>query len=112
MLKNLMLWLDDTQLTVSLLIDEFVTYLSPTKVYLIGGILASLVILLIISGCTPQIITRCGADRSLIQQIPIQAKPEKPINGDLATAYPKLVEVVLIDNERKARLAKQLQECQ
>ena len=107
-----MLWLDDTQLTVSLLIDEFVTYLSPTKVYLIGGILASLVILLIISGCTPQIITRCGADRSLIQELPLPTKPERPTNGDLATSHNGMIAAISLDNERKVRLAKQLQECQ
>lgn len=112
MLKNLMLWLDDTQLTVRLRINEFVTSYPRTKLYLIGGILLLTLLPLILVGCVPQVTTRCGADRSLIQELPLPTKPERPTNGDLATSHNGMISMIALDNERKARLVKQLSECQ
>ena len=83
-----------------------------TKLYLIGGILLLTLLLLTLVGCAPQVITRCGADRSLIQELPLPTKPERPTNGDLATSHNGLIAAIALDNERKARLVKQLSECQ
>lgn len=112
MLTNLKLWLDDFLLTVRLRISEYAISCKQTKLCWIGGGLLLILMLLLLLGCSPQVITRCGADRTLLSQIQLPVKPEKPINGDLAASHRNLSEAVILDNAKKEKLAKQLQECQ
>lgn len=93
-------------------IKRFANYCKQTKLCLIGGILLSLLMLLILLGCSPQLITRCSVDRASLKLIPVPVKPENPIDGDLATSHRKLSEEIILDNARKVRLDKQLLSCQ
>ena len=102
----------NTLQTMKQQIARFEIYFPRTRYWLIGGGLLFLLMLLLLAGCSPQVITRCGADRSLLEPIPLPVKPEKPTNGDLATSHRNLLVAISMDNERKDRLAKQLSECQ
>ena len=112
MKTNLTLWLNNTMQKLSRRTERFENSFPQTKYWLIGGGLLCLLMLALLAGCNPQIITRCGVDRSLIQALPIPVKPEKPTNGDLATSHNGMIAAIALDNERKARLVKQLSECQ
>ena len=91
---------------------EFACYCKQTKLCPIGGILLFLLLLLILAGCAPTVLTRCAVDKSLVEPIPLPIQPEKPTNGDLATSHHNLIAAVALDNERKFRLVKQMRECQ
>ena len=95
------------------LIKRFAIYCKQTKLCPIGGIFLLCLMALIMLGCqSPQVITRCAVDRTLLAPIPLPVRPEKPTNGDLATSHRKLSEAVLLDNARKEKLDKQIMACQ
>src|SRR3970282_657587 len=74
-----------------------------------GRLLFLLMLLTMLGGCGSRpYFAPCSIDESLLPPIVVDARPERPLNGDLAASRRSLADAVKGDNEKKRLLREQL----
>ena len=88
-------------------------YWQRIKTWRGGGLpLALLPLLIIFSGCSPQVVrVPCSPESGLLKPIRLAEREPNLTNGQIAEQYRSLRDSVSLDNEAKKRLESELDKC-